>query len=387
MSKRAGRKWVKGVEPSTPFAEAARAVLAPRLEAVAELLPLACGHANDDVEHVHRLRVATRRAGAALAAFGAGIRRSEAEKARRRLRRIRRAAGKARECDVMADAFRARLATAEGAERAAFEHLLTQLIHRRAEAQAELEAIGRRYRPAKLARRNGRLLDAIRARGPKGARTFAGAARLAIPRVQRKLSLAAANDLSDLTHLHELRILGKRLRYELEIFAPCLEAGLRDDIYARVEAMQERLGSINDRYDMTLTLDSELAELGSAEGEAAAGLRALLAVERAELERERAAFVAWWHSADAGSLFTDIDTAIGADPVEPVRSEESEALGPQLDAALADAGSRLLTLEEGATNGRAHDAANGSGRASDVPPGGPARATGSAGGRGKGGRS
>jgi hypothetical protein len=58
-------KWIAGLTPEMPIEEAARIVLAVRLSAARHHLPLAAGRADEDVEHVHQLRVASRRAGAA----------------------------------------------------------------------------------------------------------------------------------------------------------------------------------------------------------------------------------------------------------------------------------------------------------------------------------
>jgi integrase/recombinase XerD len=59
-------KWIPGLTAEMPVAEAARAVLAARFEVVRHCLPLAVEKPYEDVEHVHQLRVGTRRAGAAL---------------------------------------------------------------------------------------------------------------------------------------------------------------------------------------------------------------------------------------------------------------------------------------------------------------------------------
>ena len=55
-------KWIDGIRPDGSVGEAARVSLATRLAAVAYWLPLAAEYADQDVEHVHRLRVSTRRA-------------------------------------------------------------------------------------------------------------------------------------------------------------------------------------------------------------------------------------------------------------------------------------------------------------------------------------
>ena len=52
-----------------PMPAAARRVIDVRLRSVGERLPLALFHAEEDQEHVHQLRVSTRRAGAAVRIF------------------------------------------------------------------------------------------------------------------------------------------------------------------------------------------------------------------------------------------------------------------------------------------------------------------------------
>ena len=58
----ASAKWVEGLAPDCTIEEAARRSLGPRLSSVVHLLPMAAHLAEHDIEHVHRLRVATRRA-------------------------------------------------------------------------------------------------------------------------------------------------------------------------------------------------------------------------------------------------------------------------------------------------------------------------------------
>ena len=93
-------KWINDLEAGTPLPEAARLVLEVRLRVVADHLPRAMHEADRDPEHVHQLRVATRRADAALRIFRPCLPRKVYKEARRRLRTIRRAAGAARDWDV-----------------------------------------------------------------------------------------------------------------------------------------------------------------------------------------------------------------------------------------------------------------------------------------------
>ncbi|HVT29975.1 MAG TPA: CHAD domain-containing protein, partial [Lacipirellulaceae bacterium] len=94
-------KWIEGIGPESRIEDAARRSLEPRLAAVARCLPPAAHLAQHDIEHVHRLRVATRRAVAALKLYREFVPRKPARWLKKRLRKIRRAAGDARDLDVL----------------------------------------------------------------------------------------------------------------------------------------------------------------------------------------------------------------------------------------------------------------------------------------------
>src|SRR5438132_5572089 len=96
----AGGKWIPDLKAETPVADAARHTLTLRLEVVREYLPLALHEADKDPEHVHQLRVGTRRARAALDIFALCLPQKAYKSARKLLRRLRRAAGEARDWDV-----------------------------------------------------------------------------------------------------------------------------------------------------------------------------------------------------------------------------------------------------------------------------------------------
>src|SRR6478609_7634136 len=94
-------KWIEGLGPETAVADAARRSLELRLAVVAHMLPLAAHLAEHDIEHVHRLRVATRRAAAALKLYRDWLPQKSARWIKKRLRQIRRAASEARDLDVL----------------------------------------------------------------------------------------------------------------------------------------------------------------------------------------------------------------------------------------------------------------------------------------------
>jgi CHAD domain-containing protein len=88
--------------------------------------------------------------------------------------------------------------------------------------------------------------------------TFASLARAKLPQVFDDFAVAAGEDLSCPNKLHRLRIRGKRVRYALEVFRPCVSDGFTS-LYAVVEDLQERLGEINDAYELVHCLQNYCA--------------------------------------------------------------------------------------------------------------------------------
>src|SRR5262245_3086583 len=93
-------KWIAGLSSETPVSKAAREVLAVRLDAVNQTGGQAV-EAFTDPEAVHKLRVATRRARAALDMFAGALPRKALRRGRKTLRKLRRAAGAVRNLDVL----------------------------------------------------------------------------------------------------------------------------------------------------------------------------------------------------------------------------------------------------------------------------------------------
>src|SRR4051812_10904613 len=93
-------KWISDVTGAASPGAAAARVLPVRLGVVRDSLPRALSPSAEDPEHVHQLRVAPRRAGAALDIFELCLPAKVYKSAKKRIRRIRRAAGAARDWDV-----------------------------------------------------------------------------------------------------------------------------------------------------------------------------------------------------------------------------------------------------------------------------------------------
>lgn len=291
----ADEKWISGLCGSMPAVEAARRVLAVRLGIVVERLPHAVDEADEDIEHVHQLRVGTRRAAAAVRIFADCLPGKLHRRARRTLRAVRRAAGAARDWDVflaMLDASRPR---ADAKLRPGMDFLRGVGHGQRVTAQA---AVGEGA--AGQAERFHALLSEIAAltADPDDRRTLRDLAVPVLTQLVAELEAAAGGDLSDYEALHQVRILGKQLRYAMELFESCFGPAFREKIYPCVAEMQEILGRANDSHVASLRLAELRKRLERTRSADWARYRpAFVKLQRwhqRRLPAQRRLFMKWW---------------------------------------------------------------------------------------------
>jgi CHAD domain-containing protein len=291
-------KWISDLKPETPLAEAARHVLFVRLQVVRDYLPRAALEADKDMEYVHQLRGGTRRADAALHIFAECLPRKTYRKARRRLRKIRRAAGAARDWDVFLADLLHREQNADAKHRGGLDFLVGYALGQRAAAHAELEAVYQKEGPTFEAFLL-RTIEAIRPPdGPSSPTILVDLARPVLFSCLKELEQAALGDLSDYAQLHQVRIAGKRLRYAMEVFADCFDATFRETLYPRIEQLQEILGRANDSH-VALERLSDLrtrlqAICPTAWPRLQPGFEQLLRSHQRRLPQERRRFLQWW---------------------------------------------------------------------------------------------
>jgi len=242
-------KWVEGLTADLPVADAARRVFDARLGAVHAHWPAALAPAGDP-EPVHQLRVASRRAAAALRAFGDLLPKKAERRLRRSLRGLRQAAGAARDADVMLLKLQAWAAGRPEDEQLALGLLAGVVLAARRDAQTALDGSG----PA----------DTLVAPEPRGGKreTLGERASSTLPGLFAEFTDAANDDLDDPHRLHQLRIAGKRLRYALELFADCYGPDVRERLVPEVESIQDLLGNAQDGHVIVGRLTDVLADLG-----------------------------------------------------------------------------------------------------------------------------
>lgn len=303
-------KWLHDLEATTPLPEAARRVLSARLEAVRHYLPLALLEPDKDPEHVHQLRVGTRRAGAALAIFAPCLPAKIFEKARKRLRRLRRAAGAARDWDVFLEGLAARKHRVTG-HRPGNDFLLGHALGQRIAAQAQLQEAS----PLPLIsfeRLIARTIDAVQ---QAEAGTLTEMARPHLLGLVNELDEAFGTDLENYENLHRVRILGKRLRYAMEVFASCFPHSFKEEIYPMVEEMQEILGHANDSQvaqQHLLLLQTKVRAARPADWKRfQPEIEGLLRYHQRRLPQERRRFLVWqekWRKSGGRARLIDMLT-------------------------------------------------------------------------------
>jgi CHAD domain-containing protein len=281
-------KWIAGISARQSVAGVAHIVLQARLRSVWRWLPLAAQQGDRDPEFVHQLRVSVRRAEAALRIFGELLPPGVRKVTRRRLRVVRRAAGRTRDGDVLLG----RISNTQ-LDPPISQKLLVPLKQARADAQRALlaaaQAVDNEDFPGKMAWLLNLLLHE---QPPRSRRKFRKYARKALRREARAFHRAARNACCSPSRLHRFRIACKRLRYAIECVAPVLHANVRQDLYPRLSELQGRLGSVNDRaaaaewylgFSRNGCLEADrppIVELATAERDA--------------LRAERRQFRQWW---------------------------------------------------------------------------------------------
>ena len=253
-------------EGSSPLRPAAKAIISQRLHSAIRLVKdISVGCARKP-EYIHQLRVAVRRAEAAISAFEPELRPKAVARARKRLRTIRKAAGAARDCDV----HRVLLGKVEGLDSPDLKPVLRYLTRRlnaaRQEAAREVIEVARRKRARKLKEARKDILELPRRTDDPTSTpsTLLGAALRDFATATAATRTAAAADLSSLDSLHALRVSAKQVRYAVEIFRACLPDALCDSTLTNLREFQAALGRINDARQMGAWLADEARDLADA---------------------------------------------------------------------------------------------------------------------------
>lgn len=291
--------WAVTEGGGQPVARVAARTIRKRLEAVWSELRAAC-RPRHDPEHVHQLRVATRRTLAALTVFRDLVPAKKRRWFEKRLRRIRRAAGATRDLDVLSGQLAKRRpspgpnAAAPLAARAR-SRLVSMLARRRDLSRQPIRDIHEALVAADWPGRVERLIDSLSAREEataQGAATFAAYSHRRFPILLDRFFERADRKLEDAAEIHRLRIAGKQLRYALELFAPVFSMSSRRACLEALERLQETLGEFTDHASA-----ADRFRRWAREGDVGPDRDMLATLRRLEdrrADKARRAFVKWW---------------------------------------------------------------------------------------------
>lgn len=302
------KKWLDEVSRDDAPADIATTAVRRRLDRVRALVKPAKSPA-PSVESIHQLRVASRRARAALSFFKPLLRPKRTKKMNRALGRIRRAAGPARDLDVMTARFR----QAVGPDRHknaqptndpshdALPLVLAQLTHTRQTEQKKLRRRLEELQNDISVPQVERLLVRVRWREDSPSPEWHDFAQIQLTPLFAEFQ-AAARELPTCTEqLHRIRIAGKRLRYAMEL-AVSVDAAIRTDLYPIMETLQEKLGNVNDLAVSVAHLRSLKDLQSSDETLQRRALKQLISGEEKRLSEEIAAVGSWWDPTLLGEM-------------------------------------------------------------------------------------
>jgi CHAD domain-containing protein len=294
---------------------------------------------NRDVEAIHDMRVASRRLRTALELFEDCLPDKKARPWRKGIRRVTKALGQARDCDVQIEFVEDFLSHVDDRRlRPGIQRLLLRLRQQRDALQPEV------IRALDRLDGSGVLAEIESVLGPVQAHAHLAHVDTNAPSVRGRAAGAIAARLEQMLayepyiehpeaieQLHAMRIAAKHLRYAMEIFSPLYDASLDESIQS-VRRVQTELGDIHD-CDVWVAFLPEFLEqersrtmeyFGSARGIS----RLVPGIEHLRTERQHHRdacyrdFVDYWHDLQRRSVWTDLYQRVAPTSEPPPTGQE-----------------------------------------------------------------
>lgn len=287
-------KWISDLHPELSMGEAAQIALKDRLGGVLHFLPLAAHLADEDVEYVHQLRVATRRAMAALDLFAESITDQQHKRMWEALREIRKSADQARDLDVYIE----RIESLDGRGAKEFTE---RLKRRRRRAQRPLLDVAIEHlAEQRLKRRSAKLLKRLNTTSAEALTPYGEWCREQLRQEWGTFSSCMPEADPTPEALHDFRIEVKHFRYAMELLAAGLGPLARDQVYPLVTQLQGELGALQDHAIAREKLAHWHRD--SKEPKVRELLSRLMEQEQEELSSKTRKFRAHWQARGASEL-------------------------------------------------------------------------------------
>lgn len=284
---------------------------------------------NDDIEYVHKLRVASRRVRAALGIFKECLPTKLTKKWKKTIKNLTSSSGAARDVDVQI-AFLENYSTQEDFHAApGLEYLIKLQKARRAVMQSDLIKVLESLEASETLDdisdncRTMRRSDNGENSSIKTLSSYEKAHNHLVTRLDELLALGQfVHDESAVAKHHELRIAAKRLRYTMEIFSPIYRNALRDQI-SLMKQFQDVLGETHDYHIWAQDLIIHKQDI-SANGRY--GVNKLLAYLGKTRKSRYRNFVSLWDNTVANGLFDKIrqmtDTGPGSEIIRELMNRD-----------------------------------------------------------------
>ncbi|HMN95343.1 MAG TPA: CHAD domain-containing protein [Phycisphaerales bacterium] len=227
--------------PDVPDAESVRFAAGALLDRLGELATQASRlGSEDDVDPVHRTRVACRRLRASMRLFDGCVESGLIRRWDRRIRRLARALGRARDLDVQSGFVDGFIQSIEVRNRPGLERLRLRLVQRRERASRRALGKAKRFRRRGIIESIEQRLRALQAKAridrtaESGARGPRWLLAVSSERIMQLVEAMLVHepflpDPDRVEDLHAMRIAAKHLRYALEAIAPLHEVEAEGD--------------------------------------------------------------------------------------------------------------------------------------------------------------
>ncbi|NND98498.1 MAG: CHAD domain-containing protein [Pirellulaceae bacterium] len=257
-----------------------------QLQAVAQSLDEIVSHTAATVRQIHRLRISTRRATATLNLYQDWLPAKERLWMRSSLRRIRRAAGEARDMDVLLKRY------ARKNRRRQRKVFAADCKRERRRAVRRLSRVGKQIvRTGKYTRRQNKLVSAFRTSLITALQIRTGRRENWQETVQNFLR-RSHEPTDSLKSLHRLRVKAKGVRYVLELVDIADIQPQRKDALEVLGEIQKQLGTVNDHEVARRFF--KLCRKRTSDAKDRKTLKGLIQRERRKRDDAIADFRKWW---------------------------------------------------------------------------------------------
>jgi CHAD domain-containing protein len=320
---------VEGVDAGTPLVVAAPAMLVAKAEPLFRLEGAARSGA--DVDAVHDMRVASRRLREAMRLFAPLYPRQSFARWSGRIRRVTRALGPVRDADVFIETFGRMAADLDEGGRRAVAFLVGRRLGQRERQlerlDRELAGLDLRLAGKEFARLVVSVGEDSQSRGSLAEFAYAAVAERAavVLRLQPD-----ALDETRVANQHALRILYKRLRYAVEVFATCYGDAF-DGIHDVLTAIQDALGDLHDhRLFLDLLADPAVVVAAARGGVTEADLAEIGVVLNARARDAYGRFIVLATAHPAEAMLPELLVPLTRRPEKPaVEPSSSRALATE----------------------------------------------------------